>query len=476
MDFEKLASFLNSNRETQVTCDSRELKSGGIFVAIKGTRFDGHDHIQKVLNLGANYVVAENKTIPDDKIVVVNNSRDAYAKLAQIKYGNPASSLKALAVTGTNGKTTTCYIVRSIINQANQKCGLIGTVEYDIGDEKKTIPADMTTPDAMRLAQMTSAMKKNGCNFLAIEASSHALTQDRLSCFDFIAAAFTNLTGDHLDYHKTMDNYLNAKSLLFESLKPTSWAILNGEIKESKKIAAKTKARVLYYGIGKDFDINAQIISSDTQATRYKLSFNNKSVEINTPLLGRYNISNQLAAAGICLRGGFSLESIKKGIEAIKNVPGRLERVDTDKDFCVVVDYAHTDDALANVLKTLRNLCKSRLVVLFGCGGNRDKSKRARMARVAQNYADNIFLTSDNPRNESPLEIIEDVKKGFSDNLTNVVIEPDRKKAIELAINFIEKDDILLLAGKGHEDYQIIGETKYPFDDRVIAKDCLEKK
>ncbi len=476
MDFERLVSFLDNNRETQLTCDSREIKSGSIFVAIKGTLFDGHDHIKQALDSGASYIVAQREVISDDRIFIVENSRDAYAKLAQVKYGNPVSNLKTLAVTGTNGKTTTCYIVRSIINQTQQKCGLIGTVEYDTGSEKKTIPANMTTPDAMRLAEMTSEMKKNGCGFLAIEASSHALSQNRLGCFDFMAAAFTNLTGDHLDYHKTMDKYLDAKSLLFESLKPTSWAILNGEVEESKKIATRTNAKILYYGIGKDFDISAQIISSDTEASRYKLSFNNQSVEIKTRQLGRYNISNQLAAAGLCLRGGFSLEDIKTGIEAIKNVPGRLERIETNKDFCVMVDYAHTDDALVNVLKTLRNLCKSRLVVLFGCGGNRDKSKRARMAKVAQDHADNIFLTSDNPRHESPLDIIEDVKKGFSGNLTNVVVEPDRKKAIKLAIDFIEKDDILLLAGKGHEDYQIIGETKYPFDDRVIARDFLEKK
>jgi len=479
MDLTKLISLLKTDKKLGLTCDSREVESGGIFVAIKGEICDGHDHIPSAIANGADYIVAQKECQdhPNVKIVLVSNPRKALSILAQTKFGNPASKLKTLAVTGTNGKTTTCHIVRSIINNAKKKCGLIGTISYDTCGSEKEIEANMTTPDPLRLAQMSKEMIDNGADFLAIEASSHALVQERLCGFDFHGAAFTNLTGDHLDYHETMENYLAAKSILFESLSPSSFAILNGEMEESKILAAKTKAKILYYGIGNGFDIRADIIACEVTGNKYNLSFEDETVEINSSQLGRYNISNQLAAAGLCLVAGFSLEEIKNGIERIKNVPGRLEKIDAGQNFSLLVDYAHTDDALENVLKTLKPLCAGKLTLLFGCGGDRDKSKRGRMAKVAQKYADKIIVTSDNPRTENPLEIINDIISGFTNKTSlEIIIEEKREKAISLAINSAQENDVVLLAGKGHETYQIIGTKKYPLDERAIAKAVLKKR
>jgi UDP-N-acetylmuramoyl-L-alanyl-D-glutamate--2,6-diaminopimelate ligase len=389
--------------------------------------------------------------------------------------GNPASQLTNLAVTGTNGKTTVTYMVRSCIQQAGKKCGLLGTVIYDTcsGNSSQAV---LTTPDCMTIAARQEQMLKNGAKYMIIEASSHALSQNRLAGISFKAAAFTNLAGDHLDYHKTEEDYLAAKTILFSALSPDAVAVLNKQSPHTTSIAKQTCAKILWYAIDAPADIIAHIESMDTGGTVFNMEYAGQSAIVTTPLLGLYNVSNCLAAAGLCLVAGCDLETITAGLSALKTIPGRLEKIDFDCDFSMLVDYAHTDDALKNVLSTLKPLCKGKLIVVFGCGGDRDKTKRPRMAKVAEQLADFIIVTSDNPRTENPNEIIKDIITGFNNpDSQTILIEPDRKKAIESAIRNAAKNDIVLIAGKGHETYQIIGKQKFDFSDKQIAQEYLKK-
>ncbi|MEA3226595.1 MAG: UDP-N-acetylmuramoyl-L-alanyl-D-glutamate--2,6-diaminopimelate ligase, partial [Planctomycetota bacterium] len=450
------------------------------FVAVKGAASDGHDFIAQAVANGARYIVCEQSTKCDIRNaqyeqIVVDDTAEVPAILAQAANGSPAAKLTNLAVTGTNGKTTVAFLVRSIISRAGHKCGLIGTVTYDTCSGN-SYEATLTTPDCLDIAARQAEMVRNGAKYMVIEASSHALSQSRLSQINFKAAAFTNLAGDHLDYHKTEKDYLAAKTRLFSALAPEATAVLNEQAPEAKIIAGRTYARVLWYSIEKKADLTAHIESMDTGGTVFALDYSGQSTTVRTPLLGLYNISNCLAAAGLCLATGFDLETVAEGLSALKAIPGRLEIVDGG-DFSVIIDYAHTDDALKNVLATLKPLCKGNLRVVFGCGGDRDKTKRPRMARVAEQLADFVIVTSDNPRTEEPINIINDVVAGFENgNQEAITVEPDRKKAIELAIGAADKDDIVLIAGKGHETYQIIGTQKFDFSDKEVAEKCLMQR
>jgi len=476
MTFEKLLSLVTSKSfKGRVCADSRKIKKSDIFVAVRGTVTDGHDHIAAAIASGAKYIVCKNQC-PAGKanVILVDNPAKALGQLAHASFGNPSEKLTNLAVTGTNGKTTVAYLVRSIIEQTKKKCGLIGTIEYDTGSG--IAEALLTTPDAIQIASLLNEMVKAGTEFMITEASSHALQQDRLEGIDFAAAAFTNLTGDHRDYHKTEENYLAAKRKLFEQLKENAIAITNKQSPFGKKIVENTKAKVFYYAVDEDADITARVDSMDAEGCVYQLCYAGQSATVKTALLGMHNISNQLAAAGLCLAARIDLETIAKGIGALSTVPGRLEPVELGQDFKVLVDYAHTDDALKNVLETVKQICKGKLIVLFGCGGDRDKSKRPRMAKAAEQLADRVFVTSDNPRTEDPQEIIKDIVTGFKDpNAKNITIEADRTKAIELAIKSAKQNDMVLIAGKGHETYQIIGKTKIDFDDRKQAAKILNE-
>ena len=479
MTFNELLALVRPENGLRIRTDSRLVKGGDIFVAVKGTAYDGHDFIDQALVNGARYIVCQRDgryTIHDGRheSVIVDDTTEAAAILAQAAGGNPASQLTNLAVTGTNGKTTVAFLVQSIITRAGQKCGLIGTVMYDTCSGS-THQAPLTTPDCLDIATKQQEMVRNGAKYMVIEASSHALSQNRLAQISFKAAAFTNLSGDHLDYHKTKDEYLAAKTRLFSALAPDAAAVLNRQSPEAELIAVQTDARLLWYAIGEKTDVTARIESMDTTGTIFALEYAGQSSIVRTPLLGLYNVSNCLAAAGLCLVAGFGLETVAAGLSALKTIPGRLEKIEGG-DFSVIIDYAHTDDALKNVLTTLKPLCKGKLRVVFGCGGDRDKTKRPRMARVAEELADFIFVTSDNPRTEKPTDIIDEIVAGFEkDNTQTIAIEPDRKKAIELAIKSAGKDDIILIAGKGHEDYQIIGTKKFHFSDKEIAKECLSR-
>ena len=509
MTFNELLALVSSDKPPCLCIDSRLVRPGNIFVAIKGTVYDGHDFIDQAVANGAKYIVCQQCEAScvrreqrhkgtkltqyaisntQYETIIVDDSAEAAAFLAQAGRGNPASKLTNLAVTGTNGKTTVAFLVRSVIQKAGEKSGLIGTIIYDTGSD--TSEAALTTPDCLAIAERQEQMVKAGSKYMVIEASSHALSQNRLAAINFEAAAFTNLAGDHLDYHKTREDYLAAKTRLFQTLSPDAAAVLNKQSPEAKQIAGKTKAKILWYAIDAPSDITAHIESMNIGGTVFVLEYAGQREKVNTPLLGRYNVSNSLAAAGLCLAAGLDLETVAAGLSALRTIPGRLEKLDSD-GASVFIDYAHTDDALKNVLSTLKSFCKGGLTVVFGCGGDRDRTKRPRMARVAEQLADFIIVTSDNPRTERPTDIINEIVTGFgkgpiidrAKNIRNTqyairntkIIEPDRKKAIELAIKTAVRDDIVLIAGKGHETYQIIGDKKLDFSDKEVAKEFLSK-
>jgi UDP-N-acetylmuramoyl-L-alanyl-D-glutamate--2,6-diaminopimelate ligase len=480
MNFNELLALVRSENSLCIRTDSRLVKDGDVFVAVKGTAYDGHDFIGQALANGAKYIVyqQDGRHIEYDgrhELIIVDDTTEAAAILAQAAGGNPASMLTNLAVTGTNGKTTVAFLVRSIIQKASHKCGLIGTILYDTCSGS-TYQAPLTTPDYLDIAARQQEMVRNGAKYMVIEASSHALSQNRLAQINFKAAAFTNLSGDHLDYHKTKEGYLAAKTRLFSALAPEATAVLNKQSPEAELIAAHTSANLLWYAIDEKADLTAHIESMNITGTVFALEHSGESLNVRIPLLGLYNASNCLAAAGLCLAAGFDLKTIAAGLSALKTIPGRLEKIDGG-DFSVIIDYAHTDDALKNVLTTLKPLCKGKLRVVIGCGGDRDRTKRPRMARVAEELADYVIVTSDNPRSEKPLDIIDEIVTGFEEyEAQKIAIEPDRKKAIEMAIDSAEKDDIVLIAGKGHEDYQIIGKQKFHFSDKEIAQECLNKQ
>ncbi|MGA2679993.1 MAG: UDP-N-acetylmuramoyl-L-alanyl-D-glutamate--2,6-diaminopimelate ligase [Sedimentisphaerales bacterium] len=473
--------LVRSGNSPRLCDDSRIVEPGDIFVAVKGPNVDGHDFIPQVLTKGAKFVVCQSSSsvaIPAKagiQVIAVPDSSLALAILAQAANGNPADKLTNLAVTGTKGKTTLTFLVRSCFQAAGEKCGLIGTVIYDTGIDIS--PAPLTTPDCLTIAKAQLQMLKAGAKYMVIEASSHALDQNRVAAINFKAAAFTNLTGDHLDYHKTTENYLVAKSKIFEALSSDATAVLNKQSPYSKQIAAITKAKILWFAVDEKADLSAEIHSIDDSGTTFTLHYKGQSIRIKTPLLGRFNVANHLAAAGLCLSAGLDLKTVARGLSALDAIPGRLENVKSDAPFTVLVDFAHTDDALDNVLSTLKPLCKARLIVVFGCGGDRDKTKRPRMAKVVEKYADLGIVTSDNPRTENPDDIINQIVVGFKNpNSPKIKIESDRKKAIALAIESAKKNDVVIIAGKGHESYQIIGKQKFPFSDQQIALDLLKTK
>jgi UDP-N-acetylmuramoyl-L-alanyl-D-glutamate--2,6-diaminopimelate ligase len=483
MTMDELLALVSSGNSAAVRIDSRRVQPGDVFIAIPGPNCDGHDFIGPAAAVGAKYIVcARGRTIPDLSgpagkpiLVRVESPAAAAGRLAQAAKGAPGARLTNLAVTGTKGKTTITFLVRSCIEAAGSKCGLIGTIICDTGSSITS--SSLTTPDCLTIADAQRQMVDAGAKYMVIEASSHALSQDRLAGIDFKAAAFTNLTGDHMDYHRTKENYLAAKTRLFTALSAEATAVLNRQAPESQAIAQATKARVCWYAVDEPADLSARIESMTVEGTKFTLEHRGRKERVKTPLLGRYNVANHLAAAGLCLGAGLDLGTVAAGLSSLQGVPGRLEKVAEDGAFAVLVDYAHTDDALQNVLTTLKPLCKGRLITLFGCGGDRDKTKRPRMAAVVERLADAIVVTSDNPRTEKPEAIISDIMVGFRDPTSDrLTVEPDRRKAIALAIEIARPDDIVVLAGKGHETYQIIDDKKFDFSDKDIARQCLRER
>jgi UDP-N-acetylmuramoyl-L-alanyl-D-glutamate--2,6-diaminopimelate ligase len=462
--------------EGRIRSDSRQVQAGDIFVAVRGVYVDGHDFIEEAVKRGAGMIVAEEEVILPDGVALVRveNSAQVLGWLAQRAWGAPASEMQVLGITGTNGKTTVSYLTRAILQAAGKDCGIMGTVGHDVGSGV-VIGADNTTPGPLQIAELMAQMRDNGLAAVVMECSSHGLDQQRTAGIDFAAAAFTNLSGDHLDYHRTEQEYLEAKSKLFVGLDGQAVAILNAQDKASEYISGLCPGEVWWYGIDTETQICGKILGKGLWGSEFELKIFDEAVKVRTGLIGEHNVSNCLAAAGLARATGASLEAIGEGIGNLTTVPGRLERVEAAADeVTVFVDYAHTDDALEHALETVRGLAEREVIVVFGCGGNRDRTKRGRMARVAQKWADRIVVTNDNPRREDPLEIIAEIRAGFSAEGREKVTEiPDRLEAISHAIIREHKGDVVLIAGKGHEDYQIIGDVKRPFDDREVVREIL---
>lgn len=457
---------------TGVYDDSRHVRPDGVFVAVPGTAVDGRRFIANAVRAGATVVVGEGLSPVDGALAVsVPDARAALAKLALRWYGlagDGCGGLKLAGVTGTNGKSTTVYMARAILNAAGQRCALLGTVVYDLG--ARSVPAPQTTPGVLALAAYLREAADAGLKAAVLEVSSHALDQKRTDGLQFTAAAFTNLTGDHLDYHQTFENYRAAKARLFAGLTSQAVAVVNADDPHHGEMLRDCVARVMTYACDCDADIRATIARSTSAGTSYRLHMEGRDMPLENALVGRHNVYNALAAAGLARALGAELDAIAAGLTALRHVPGRLQRVPCDSPAEVFVDYAHTDDALKNVLSVLRPLTRRQLIVVFGCGGERDRTKRPRMAKAVSEFADLIFVTSDNPRGEDPQVIIQHVLRGFdADALRRVNVEPDRTAAIEAALAAAGHGDVVLLAGKGHETCQIVGDRRLHHDDVEAA-------
>lgn len=455
--------------------DSRKMARDEVFVAIRGTATDGHKFINAAIGKGARAVVVEDDSaIPDSLFmhagvvkIVVHDSRKALAQISANFYGHPSRRLTLVGVTGTNGKTTTTYLIKSILEARGDKVGLIGTIEYKIGDE--TIPATHTTPESLELNQLLASMVDNGCSAVVMEVSSHSLQMRRVHGLDFSTAAFTNLTQDHLDFHGTMEEYFKAKQILFNELNSSATAVTNADDRFGMKMIEKTQAGRLSYGLSSVADIRAEDVRMNAHGTTLMVAYKGGRQQIQSSLTGRFNVANISAAyaAGVAL--GIPTESIRVGIAKIRSVRGRFEQIVSTRGWTAVVDYAHTPDALENCLRTIHDILPERrgncILTVFGCGGNRDKGKRPTMGAIASSLSDVTIITSDNPRKEDPQTIIDEINIGVVKGKT-VMMEVDRRKAIVMALELAQEGDVVLIAGKGHEDYQVIGEAKHHFDDR----------
>jgi UDP-N-acetylmuramoyl-L-alanyl-D-glutamate--2,6-diaminopimelate ligase len=461
-----------------IAYDSRRVQRNGLFVALRGEKSDGHQFVEQAVEKGATVIVTGQEVqSARATCIVVDDTRSALADLAATFYERPARRLKLAGVTGTNGKTTTTFLLKHICEKAGLRCGLLGTVRYEIAD--RVLPAVRTTPESLDVQELLAQMVNAGCKAAAMEVSSHALAQDRVRGIEWDVAVFTNLTQDHLDFHGTMENYFEAKASLFMGLasqesKKNATAVINLDDRYGAQLVDRLdkKIPIVTYGVGAQADFRASNYHAEFAGTSYQLDARGKSYLVRVPLIGRFNVANSMAALAAASSMGVSLRDAILSLGRSPQVPGRLEAVPAKRQFQIFVDYAHTDDALLNVLKTLRELSPRRLIVVFGCGGDRDKQKRPLMARVADQNADYSIITSDNPRKEDPDAIIADAEKGFrSDRYEKIT---DRTKAIERAIELAQPRDIVLIAGKGHEAYQEFADHTVPFDDIQVARRALE--
>ena len=467
---------------TGLQYDSRKVAKGNVFVAIRGTERDGHRFVQSAVTAGATVVVVEDEGAAPDALMlhagvcklVVPDSRAALAAMSRNFYANPSCSLRMVGVTGTNGKTTTTHLVRAILEAAGERAGLIGTIEYRIGDEVH--PATHTTPESLELNGLLAAMVDKGCTAAVMEVSSHALAMKRVEGVRFQTAVFTNLTQDHLDFHGSMDAYRHAKRILFETLDRSATAVTNANDPYGMEMVAGTPAKVLTYGTGKDPDLRAADIALGVRGCSFTMAAAGISGTVTSSLTGQFNVSNILAATGAGVALGLPWDAIRAGIASVRSVRGRFEQVVAPQGWTAIVDYAHTPDALENVLKTIHGVKApgpGRVITVFGCGGNRDAGKRPIMGRIASSMSDLTIVTSDNPRGEDPDAIIAQIVAGVTPG-REVQVEPDRRKAIRRALSAAGRDDVVLIAGKGHENYQVVGATRAHFDDREEVDAFLE--
>lgn len=461
--------------------DSRRVQRGSCFVAATGTARDGHDFVRAACESGAAAVVVSRSEVDVPAhvtVVEVDDTRVVLARLAAAWHGlrGGVRPIRLIGVTGTNGKSTVAWLVRSILRAANRPCALFGTIEYDVVSRLEKAP--LTTPGSLALSEHLACAFDAGARHAVMEVSSHALEQRRCDGLAFGAAAFTNLTGDHLDYHRTMEAYFAAKRRLFDLLEPGGAAIINVDDPWGMKLAASLSGPAIRFGLDAvDVDVRASIRSLSRSGCDVELRGRAFAADVRLPLIGRHNVMNALTAAALAEAMGVPGEAIVAGLESTANVPGRLQRVEPrDWPYSVIVDYAHTDAALDNVLAALRPITSGRVICVFGCGGNRDRTKRPRMAAAVERGADLAIVTSDNPRGEEPQAIMDEILTGFSAKpRCGVLVEADRAVAIERAIAEARSGDTVLIAGKGHEDYQIVGDRVHYFDDAMVAAACLAR-
>ncbi|MBM4166532.1 MAG: UDP-N-acetylmuramoyl-L-alanyl-D-glutamate--2,6-diaminopimelate ligase [Ignavibacteria bacterium] len=460
--------------------DSRKVVRDEMFVAIRGTAADGHKFIFDAVNRGAKCVVVEDDNAFPDSFamhsgvikVVVGNSRKALAQISANFYHHPSKKLQLIGVTGTNGKTTTTMMLQQLLSSENNKVGLLGTIKYF--DGKTECEATHTTPESLELHQLLSEMVKNGCRSTVMEVSSHSLALERVFALDFDFAVFTNVTQDHLDFHSTIDNYFQAKQMLFNYLKKNAIAISNADDAYGKRMLENTQAKKVFYGINSQADFQAREISLSINRTRF--SVNNTS--LSSQFVGKFNVYNLLAAYSVAKSLGIEDAYLASRIANLKSVPGRFEKIQSPFGWTAIIDYAHTHDALENVLKAIHDAIpkneRGKVITVFGAGGDRDKTKRPRMGNVASEWSDIVIVTSDNPRTENAEQIIEDIVAGIK-NTVECLKVTNRREAIRKGLSLAKNNDVVLIAGKGHENYQIIGTTKEHFSDREEVEKCIRE-
>jgi UDP-N-acetylmuramyl-tripeptide synthetase len=459
-----------------VTHDSRRVGAGSLFVAVRGTSQDGNQYVEAARKKGASAIASEDPPRPGGPWLQVRDAREALAVLSAEVLGRPADALRLVGVTGTNGKTTTTYLIDAALRAGGHRTGLVGTVQYRVAD--RLAEAARTTPESSDLQVLFREMVDAGCDHAVLEVSSHSLELKRVHGCAFQVAVFTNLTRDHLDFHGDMDRYFAAKRLLFDTyLRTDGHAIVNLDDDRAPELIAVSRGRVWTYSLnGGPADLQATDIRLALDATRFRARTPAGEFEVRTPLVGRFNVENVLAALGAALALGVDPAAALGGITSVAGVPGRLERVQAGQDFTVIVDYAHTDDALKNLLETVRELRPRRLITVFGCGGDRDRTKRPLMGAVAARLSDVVVVTSDNPRSEPPEAILEEIQKGMNGGRRaerHAIV--DRREAIVRALEMAGPGDAVVIAGKGHETYQVLRDRTVPFDDRQIAREVLTR-
>lgn len=487
----ELTDLINSVKAIQVTgnvqrkeisnivYDSRLVTANSIFVAIKGFNTDGHNYIIDAINKGAEAIILDNNNVVPEEVfihrnvtkILVRDTRIALAELSKGFYKDPSSKIKLIGVTGTNGKTTTTWLIKSIFDYAGLKSGLIGTIANYIGEVK--LESKLTTPESSDLNNLLTQMISNECKYAVMEVSSHSLSLNRTYGLDFKFAIFTNLTIDHLDFHRTFDNYLNAKKILFDRLQEDALSIINIDDNNAGSMVKNCKAKIITFGQNHSADYLISDITFDLNGTNFCLKHKDERFNIQLPLIGEFNAYNAAAAFIVSHQSGISVESILNGLKNSKQVPGRFEVIKSEnKNVKVIVDFSHTPDSLEKAIRSLRKIVgQNKIITVFGAGGDRDKTKRPLMGKIASELSDEIIITSDNPRNENPTEILNDILKGVSKQ--NYLVIEDREQAIKTAIEKADDSTAILLAGKGHETYQIIKEVKYHFSDSEIARKYL---
>lgn len=478
LDFEVLKGQLDQDIRG-ISYDSRKVKPGDLFICLPGLKTDGHEYIEQAVSQGAKALLMEREILRQDDttVLLVSDCRKAMPVVASNFFEKPSHDVKVIGVTGTNGKTTTTYLIKAILEEMGVGVGIMGTLNAQIDDYEKIL--NNTTPESIDIEEFISLVREKQGNYVVMEVSSHAIAMGRVDKISFHAALFTNLTQDHLDYHLTMDNYKESKLELFRKLCPSDgqFGIINTDDSRAADFIAASGANYITYGINKEADVKAANLRVSLKGTQFTVVYRDQNIDINMKLIGLFSVYNALAAVAFALREGIEPAIIKSALEKVAGVAGRFEQVDCGQDFTVVVDYAHTPDGLENILQTGRDILENRLITVFGCGGDRDKTKRPLMGRIAAQYSDFCIVTSDNPRSEEPEAIIDDIIPGLEDvensHYAKIV---DRREAIHQAICLAKKGDLVIIAGKGHETYQLVKDQILDFDDRKVAAEFLRGK